>query len=76
MRGMYAPIRNRPSKSFLNDWADSWTGTEGGWLTKIYDIADFNPILAKKIRRECTVLEIAMAWKSKVALSDYAWCDG
>lgn len=61
---------------FLIDWADAWmSDAEGGWLIKIHEIANFDPIRTEEIKARCTLTEIAAAWKSKVALSDYAWSD-
>lgn len=61
---------------FLSDWADVWLQRENGWAFKISELAGHNPILARQIRRECTILEIAEEWKTMKALSDYAWNDG
>lgn len=60
---------------FLEDWASSWMDKEGGWMVKIHEVANFDPIRTNEIRARCTVLEIAKAWKSKLALSEYAWSD-
>lgn len=73
--GMYMPMR-RDSGWFSSDWADAWLEREDRWAFKIYEIAQFNPILTRQIRRECTKLEIAHAWKTLKALSDFAMNDG
>lgn len=72
---MWAPLR-RSSKSFISDWAEMWLLREDGWAFKIYELAAFNPIEAKRIRSQCTLLEIVTAWKTMKALSEYAWNDG
>lgn len=48
---------------------------EDGWMVKIHELAGFCPIRTREIRASCTVYEIAAAWKSKMALSEYAWSD-
>lgn len=53
-----------------------WLLREDGWAFKIYELAAFNPIEAKRIRSQCTLLEIVTAWKTMKALSEYAWNDG
>ncbi len=70
---MSAPIRKDSDSHYISDWADSWIDKDRGWPSKIAEIAVFNPILMRQIRSECTILEIAQAWKSMKALSEYAW---
>jgi hypothetical protein len=74
---MYAPQRPPSSGNWrLEEWADAWiTESEDGWMVRIHELANFDPIRAREIRASCTVLEIARAWKSKRALSEYAWGD-
>lgn len=73
---MFAPIRNYKSRSFISDWAESWLSRGGGWDSRVYELAGFCPIKYRRLRRECTVLDIATAWKTMKALSEYAWNDG
>lgn len=72
---MYAPIRNHSGEMFMSDWAESWLGRMGGWESRIYELADFNPSEFRRLKRENTLLDIAKAWKTKKALSEYAWND-
>lgn len=72
---MYPPYRKDPSKMFLVDWAAAWMEEESGFLVKIHELAAFDPIRTQDIRKTCSLSEIAAAWKSKVALSEYAWSD-
>ena len=60
---------------FFQPWASAWMESEDGWLVRVHELAAFDPIRARAIRRECTLYEIAAAWKSKLALSEYAWSD-
>lgn len=61
---------------FFQEWASHWIETaEGGWLVRIHELAGFDPVRAQTIRERCTIYEIAAAWKSKLALSEYAWSD-
>ena len=60
----------------MSDWAEVWLMRGDGWDFKVYELAQFSPIEARKIKDECTILEIATAWKTMKALSDYAWNDG
>lgn len=60
---------------FFQEWASAWMERDGGWLVRIHELAGFDPIRTQEIRSRCTLYEIAAAWKSKLALSEYAWSD-
>jgi hypothetical protein len=71
---MYAPDRRKSSYS-LNDWARNWLSRGDGWECRIYELADYNPILYRQLVDECTIVEVAHAWKTKMAMSEFAWSD-
>lgn len=60
---------------FFQEWAQAWLEEENGWMARIHDLAGFCPVRTQEIRARCTIYEIAAAWKSKLALSEYAWSD-
>lgn len=75
-KGVYAPHREHKTKMFFQEWASAWIeGAEDGWLVRIHELAAFCPVRTQEIRARCTLYEIAAAWKSKLALSEYAWSD-
>jgi len=71
---MYAPDRSK-SSFFLTSWAESWLARENGWESRTYELAEFCPIKYREICESCTIIEVAKAWKTKMALSDFAWSD-
>ncbi|MDB4726326.1 hypothetical protein OAF54_02725 [bacterium] len=71
---MYSPAR-KPSDWFQSDWAEVWLNREDGWEAKIFELVGFDPLRSREIRENCTILEIATAWKSMKALSDFVWND-
>ena len=48
---------------------------DGGWPHRAQEVAGFDPIRYKAICRSCTVLDVAMSWKSLMASSDFAFSD-
>ena len=73
---MYKPFRKHGGNMYMSDWASEWLERGGGWDSKIYEVAGFDPIRYRELCRECTLLDVVTAWKTKIALSDYAWNDG
>lgn len=73
---MYPPIRKHSGSMFISDWAEAWLERSSGWESKVYEVAGFDPIKYRELCASCTLLEIVIAWKTKIALSDYAWNDG
>lgn len=73
---MHKPLRKHAGTMFMSDWADSWLERGNGWDAKAYEVANFDPIRFREICEVCTLVEIVTAWKTKIALSDYAWNDG
>lgn len=71
---MYAPVRGKSSYR-LEEWARTWLSGENGWDARIYEVAQFDPIRYKEICASCTVLEVARAWKTQMALSEFAYSD-
>ena len=72
---MYSPLRKGGDSMYMSDWAESWLERENGWAFKVCELAQFNPIEVRRIRTTCTILEIAEAWKTMKALSEFAWND-
>ena len=70
---MYAPTRTK-SSFFLEHWASVWLD-DNVWESRIYELAGFDPIRYRDICDSCTIVEVARAWKTKMALSDFAWSD-
>lgn len=59
----------------MSDWAEEWLTRGRGWDARVYEVAGFDPIRYREISSRCTLVEIVTAWKTKMALSDYAWND-
>jgi len=71
---MYAPDRSKSSYQ-LQEWASAWLARDGGWESRVYELAEFCPLKYKELCRKCTYLDIAKAWKTKMALSEFAYTD-
>ena len=71
---MYAPARSK-SSYVLEAWAESWLARDNGWESKTYEVANYDPIRYRQICESCTVVEVAHAWKTKMACSEFAWSD-
>lgn len=75
MAGMWAPTKRGGGSSYISDWAEVWLERAGGWESRLYELAGYDPIRFREIADSCTLLEIAIAWKTMKAKSDYAWND-
>lgn len=60
---------------FISDWAEEWLDRDGGFESKVYEVAGYNPIEFHRICDSCLLSEIIVAWKTMIAKSDYAWND-
>ena len=72
---MWAPTKSYSGNSYQSDWAEVWLERGGGWDARIYELAVYDPIRFRELSESCTILEIAHAWKTMKAMSDYAWND-